>query len=184
MIRRPPRSTLFPYTTLFRSGCPLALGTEAVSGSMQVSCAKHQMSPSGAPAVHATPTPHRAGCSPAPSLCGLWRPWKPHLYPCIPTVWFMIQTLLCTLTSPLQVCGPGHSACAPWSPPPLEVDCSGLLTLPAPLPASLPLVPQGCSQAAAMLPGQEGAQLPSPSEGDLEGNEAQSCFPLFFLHSP
>src|SRR3989442_8474215 len=22
MIRRPPRSTLFPYTTLFRSGCP------------------------------------------------------------------------------------------------------------------------------------------------------------------
>src|SRR3989442_5334458 len=25
MIRRPPRSTLFPYTTLFRS-CPLAVG--------------------------------------------------------------------------------------------------------------------------------------------------------------
>src|SRR3989454_1400695 len=24
MIRRPPRSTLFPYTTLFRSQCPLA----------------------------------------------------------------------------------------------------------------------------------------------------------------
>src|SRR5688572_32331802 len=24
MIRRPPRSTLFPYTTLFRSICPLA----------------------------------------------------------------------------------------------------------------------------------------------------------------
>ena len=24
MIRRPPRSTLFPYTTLFRSGCELA----------------------------------------------------------------------------------------------------------------------------------------------------------------
>src|SRR2546430_2933770 len=23
MIRRPPRSTLFPYTTLFRSACPL-----------------------------------------------------------------------------------------------------------------------------------------------------------------
>src|SRR5437870_8846605 len=23
MIRRPPRSTLFPYTTLFRSNCPL-----------------------------------------------------------------------------------------------------------------------------------------------------------------
>src|SRR3712207_8997159 len=26
MIRRPPRSTLFPYTTLFRSGCALGLG--------------------------------------------------------------------------------------------------------------------------------------------------------------
>src|SRR2546429_6153582 len=27
MIRRPPRSTLFPYTTLFRSGEPLCLGS-------------------------------------------------------------------------------------------------------------------------------------------------------------
>src|SRR2546429_1661514 len=26
MIRRPPRSTLFPYTTLFRSGCLSRLG--------------------------------------------------------------------------------------------------------------------------------------------------------------
>src|SRR5438034_7946476 len=26
MIRRPPRSTLFPYTTLFRSGCPNSCG--------------------------------------------------------------------------------------------------------------------------------------------------------------
>src|SRR2546427_6293221 len=25
MIRRPPRSTLFPYTTLFRSTCPLTI---------------------------------------------------------------------------------------------------------------------------------------------------------------
>src|SRR2546425_2083384 len=36
MIRRPPRSTLFPYTTLFRSPAPLAtpqpLGLEPVSG--------------------------------------------------------------------------------------------------------------------------------------------------------
>src|SRR3712207_8569303 len=33
MIRRPPRSTLFPYTTLFRSGgyvCPVPLETEEV----------------------------------------------------------------------------------------------------------------------------------------------------------
>src|SRR3712207_7574037 len=27
MIRRPPRSTLFPYTTLFRSGCSPASGS-------------------------------------------------------------------------------------------------------------------------------------------------------------
>src|SRR2546426_7512280 len=29
MIRRPPRSTLFPYTTLFRSGNPSAASIEA-----------------------------------------------------------------------------------------------------------------------------------------------------------
>src|SRR3712207_7803548 len=29
MIRRPPRSTLFPYTTLFRSVDPVVLGAEA-----------------------------------------------------------------------------------------------------------------------------------------------------------
>src|SRR2546430_16591448 len=33
MIRRPPRSTLFPYTTLFRSPLPPELiGTEAAAG--------------------------------------------------------------------------------------------------------------------------------------------------------
>src|SRR5256886_3322042 len=35
MIRRPPRSTLFPYTTLFRSNCgfhlPTAAGTDAMA---------------------------------------------------------------------------------------------------------------------------------------------------------
>src|SRR3712207_7390915 len=31
MIRRPPRSTLFPYTTLFRSLSGLALGCSAVA---------------------------------------------------------------------------------------------------------------------------------------------------------
>src|SRR5258708_33873045 len=38
MIRRPPRSTLFPYTTLFRSGIPSCDG-EAVSHS--VCCHSH-----------------------------------------------------------------------------------------------------------------------------------------------
>src|SRR3712207_8557896 len=43
MIRRPPRSTLFPYTTLFRSGVedllpgrPLALGGEAVDAAFEL----------------------------------------------------------------------------------------------------------------------------------------------------
>src|SRR5688572_32560405 len=30
MIRRPPRSTLFPYTTLFRSSLPLAVVTKSL----------------------------------------------------------------------------------------------------------------------------------------------------------
>src|SRR3989442_8252216 len=32
MIRRPPRSTLFPYTTLFRSGLAVASGGECLAG--------------------------------------------------------------------------------------------------------------------------------------------------------
>src|ERR1044072_2358660 len=32
MIRRPPRSTLFPYTTLFRSGLPDMLGLPRLAG--------------------------------------------------------------------------------------------------------------------------------------------------------
>src|SRR3712207_7414002 len=31
MIRRPPRSTLFPYTTLFRSECPLPPALRSLS---------------------------------------------------------------------------------------------------------------------------------------------------------
>src|SRR5256885_13304052 len=31
MIRRPPRSTLFPYTTLFRSGCRAAVHKHAAA---------------------------------------------------------------------------------------------------------------------------------------------------------
>src|SRR3712207_8509281 len=33
MIRRPPRSTLFPYTTLFRSQAIMYVGTSAISRS-------------------------------------------------------------------------------------------------------------------------------------------------------
>src|SRR3712207_7661804 len=35
MIRRPPRSTLFPYTTLFRSGFRFAAGTGHKNGENQ-----------------------------------------------------------------------------------------------------------------------------------------------------
>src|SRR5256885_9879539 len=35
MIRRPPRSTLFPYTTLFRSYCPSHVATD-VEGNVYV----------------------------------------------------------------------------------------------------------------------------------------------------
>src|SRR5258708_27564568 len=34
MIRRPPRSTLFPYTTLFRSGCRRASASTSTSGAL------------------------------------------------------------------------------------------------------------------------------------------------------
>src|SRR2546430_9292322 len=40
MIRRPPRSTLFPYTTLFRSGCPLTASTTRPSQSTLIPYSK------------------------------------------------------------------------------------------------------------------------------------------------
>src|SRR3712207_8103035 len=36
MIRRPPRSTLFPYTTLFRSGTQLTMRTFHIGGAAQL----------------------------------------------------------------------------------------------------------------------------------------------------
>src|SRR5438034_4136850 len=35
MIRRPPRSTLFPYTTLFRSSCTSAIARSLGAGKMR-----------------------------------------------------------------------------------------------------------------------------------------------------
>src|SRR3712207_8875450 len=39
MIRRPPRSTLFPYTTLFRSDVARAIGREARAVGIQINFA-------------------------------------------------------------------------------------------------------------------------------------------------
>src|SRR5256885_6849285 len=39
MIRRPPRSTLFPYTTLFRSAVPAARNSSRPSGATRASSA-------------------------------------------------------------------------------------------------------------------------------------------------
>src|SRR3712207_6895677 len=49
MIRRPPRSTLFPYTTLFRSLCALA-GEGA--GIEDIACDAVAMSGGWTPSVH------------------------------------------------------------------------------------------------------------------------------------
>src|SRR5258708_17055877 len=48
MIRRPPRSTLFPYTTLFRShtaDCPPEHGNWVCHGSVQGKSPRRQLSP-------------------------------------------------------------------------------------------------------------------------------------------
>src|SRR5256885_10410927 len=46
MIRRPPRSTLFPYTTLFRSNEPLKLSLERADGTqLDVVLARRLRSP-------------------------------------------------------------------------------------------------------------------------------------------
>ena len=38
MLRRPPRSTLFPYTTLYRSGTSTSLGDIAETRAIKVAC--------------------------------------------------------------------------------------------------------------------------------------------------
>src|SRR2546422_1281944 len=49
MIRRPPRSTLFPYTTLFRSGAsPAARRTASANESRTGACAASGAAPSAA----------------------------------------------------------------------------------------------------------------------------------------
>src|SRR2546430_3919369 len=56
MIRRPPRSTLFPYTTLFRSHAPRR-GAEAADGDQR---ALNGVSPAGPTAPEAGSPPRRS----------------------------------------------------------------------------------------------------------------------------
>src|SRR2546426_7633086 len=64
MIRRPPRSTLFPYTTLFRSrhggaAPPARLGRQAVRGDPRD--VRHRVPGTGAAAAEAEPAGGRQG---------------------------------------------------------------------------------------------------------------------------
>src|SRR5256885_9928625 len=70
MIRRPPRSTLFPYTTLFRSCTPASFQTEEWSmqsqgGRRQCCCSRHFSSRN---AIHYHPR-RRAEVQSIRSLC-------------------------------------------------------------------------------------------------------------------
>src|SRR3712207_8424565 len=53
MIRRPPRSTLFPYTTLFRSPAGLRLRDEALQRRLDVGLAPHRPDRGPLPLHHA-----------------------------------------------------------------------------------------------------------------------------------
>src|SRR2546430_8192971 len=74
MIRRPPRSTLFPYTTLFRSGQPLPLAgllQDVVRGAEQGIRRCHLLRDEGGHPIH---VPCRVG---APKL-GTWMRSEEH----------------------------------------------------------------------------------------------------------
>src|SRR3712207_7604526 len=61
MIRRPPRSTLFPYTTLFRSDCSAAAGsggsssTGGAGGGRKASCCEALSAAGGAGTIAGPP---------------------------------------------------------------------------------------------------------------------------------
>src|SRR2546428_9142034 len=67
MLRRPPRSTLFPYPTLFRSRCPRLGGLDRVADRVEVRLAEEPPRPPGAlrhgptslRSRHRRPTRHR-----------------------------------------------------------------------------------------------------------------------------
>src|SRR3712207_8054508 len=68
MIRRPPRSTLFPYTTLFRSACPGA-GKFFPASCLPAACPAYAPAlPAGTPCLH--PSNHNGSLARiSPSAC-------------------------------------------------------------------------------------------------------------------
>src|SRR3712207_8368415 len=63
MIRRPPRSTLFPYTTLFRSGCENPANWQSVALAEQVNEVQLELTPAGTPRllIRRASTTHQGG---------------------------------------------------------------------------------------------------------------------------
>src|SRR2546426_1079070 len=113
MIRRPPRSTLFPYTTLFRSGAGLGLGDMFQAGaavflaSLTVASVPSASIVSLAPAFTATGLP-LAGLT---LLLGLDR---------IPDMFRTMTNVMGTLAgSALAAAVEGEKPECPASPPPV-----------------------------------------------------------------
>src|SRR3712207_8908684 len=66
MIRRPPRSTLFPYTTLFRSvGEPVSDAVAGREERVQSDLGQHVVHPSSSSSMSAVSTVSSAGRSPS-----------------------------------------------------------------------------------------------------------------------
>src|SRR3712207_9139408 len=62
MIRRPPRSTLFPYTTLFRSHAPLGRGARGGAGEAHALAPELRAAVLGSSrAGHTSARPHSGG---------------------------------------------------------------------------------------------------------------------------
>src|SRR5258707_2139798 len=63
MIRRPPRSTLFPYTTLFRSGCRPGRGAEEIQRGVSLggATAVSAVCPAGTPGAPSTEVQQSSG---------------------------------------------------------------------------------------------------------------------------
>src|SRR3712207_8462627 len=72
MIRRPPRSTLFPYTTLFRSRLP----TTAKMPTVSIAAAASRLARAPSPSASSGLLPWRASVSPVVGATTVLRPGR------------------------------------------------------------------------------------------------------------